>query len=101
MKIKLNEQYQIRGIPLNFVLEEKKVIEKGDKAGTEYFSTVGYYPTLESLLHGIATRHLQTIETEGIELLIQEIKMLCRSVLAKIGLLQDEGEEDVQNIQHS
>jgi len=91
MKIKLNEQYQIRGIPMNFVLEEKKVNKKTDE---EYWETVGYYPTLESLLHGGATRAVQQSELEDVNLLIDAIKTAVRDVLAKIKLLQDEGEED-------
>jgi hypothetical protein len=94
MKIKLNEQYQVRGIPMNFILEEKKINKKTNE---EYWETAGYYANLESLLLGIATHGVQTTETEGIELLIREIKMLCRDVLAKITLLQDEGEGEGKN----
>jgi hypothetical protein len=68
---------------MNFVLEELKTVEKGDKAGETYWNTVGYYPTLESLLRGIAIRHLQTTETEGIQLLIQEIKTVYRALWNK------------------
>ena len=92
MKIKLNEQYQVRGIPMNFVLEEKKIRKDGKDKGMEHWQEIGYYPTLESLLRGIATRHLQTTETEGIELLIQEIKTFADSVKHQIRLLQDEEE---------
>ena len=88
MKIKLNDKYQVTGVPMNFILEEKKIHSEGKEKGVEYFDTVGYYPTLESLLHGIATRHLQTTETEGIELLIQEIKNGVQAITEQIEVLE-------------
>jgi hypothetical protein len=88
MKIKLNEQYQVRGIPMNFILEEKKIRKEGKNIGEEYWQEIGYYPTLESLLRGIATRHLQTTETNGIELLISEIKTFTKSVKEQIEVLE-------------
>lgn len=88
MKIKLNEQYQVRGIPMNFILEEKKIRKEGKNIGEEYWQEIGYYPTLESLLRGIATRHLQTTETEEIELLIQEIKNGVQAITEQIEVLE-------------
>jgi len=87
MKIKLNDKYQVTGVPLNFVLEEKKVHSEGKEKGVEYFDTVGYYPSLETLLRGMATHGLQTTETEGVELLIQEIKNGVRTITNEIKAL--------------
>ena len=94
MKIKLNDKYRIRGVPMNFVLEENKI---NGKTGESHFEVVGYYPTLESLLNGVATRTVQASECENVNLLIQEIKTAVRDVMAKIELLQEEGEAEDEN----
>lgn len=88
MLIKLNDKYRIRGIPMNFVLEEKKIRQGGKNKGEEYWQESGYYPTLKSLLRGIATRHVQTTETEGIQLLIQEIKNGVQAIKQQIEVLE-------------
>lgn len=87
MKIKLNDKYQITGVPLNFVLEEKKVHSEGKEKGVEYFDTIGYYPSLETLLRGLATHSIQQSNCEDVKLLIQEIKTLTRSVTDEIKAL--------------
>ncbi len=89
MIIMLNDMYRVRGIPMNFVLEERKTRLKGENAGTEYWSESGYFPDLEMLLIEIATRHLQATETEGIELLIKEIKDGALAIAEQIRLLGD------------
>jgi hypothetical protein len=88
MLIQLNDKFRVTGVPMDFVLEEKKIHVEGKEKGIEYWDTAGYYPTLESLLRGLATRHLQTTETEGIQLLVQEIKNGVRTITAQIKLLE-------------
>jgi hypothetical protein len=92
MKIKLNDKYQITGIPMNFALEEKKVYDKGDKAGQEYWVNSGYYPDLESLLSGLLRRHVLASECEDVILLIQEIKIATQTIMEQIKLLERGGE---------
>jgi hypothetical protein len=90
MLIKLNDKYQVSGIPMNFALEEKKVYDKGDKAGQEYWVNSGYYPDLESLLSGLLRRHVLASECEDVILLIQEIRVSTRAIMAQITILEQD-----------
>jgi flagellar basal body-associated protein FliL len=91
MIIQLNDQYRLTSIPLNVVLEERKVILKGDKAGKEYYSTVGYYPNIEEALTAIFRKQIETSEVEGIQLLIQEIKTAVKTIMEQMRVLEVEG----------
>jgi hypothetical protein len=92
MKIQLNDKFRIVGVPMNFVLEEKKtIIRKGEKFGTEYWDVAGYYSNFESLLAGLLRRGVQESECEDVNLLIQEVKDGVRAIVAQIKLLEGEG----------
>lgn len=91
MLIQLNEQYRVRGVAMNFVLEEKKV--RGDKsknAGEEYWEEIGFYPSLDALLRGMFKRHLQASECVGVIEVIQEINKAVATIQAQMRSLQDE-----------
>ena len=94
MKIKLNDKFQVVGIPMNFVLEEKKI---NLKTGEEYWQTAGYYPTLEILLHGLFRRGLQESETEGVQNIIQELIFGVQAIMIKIELLQEDSKAEVES----
>lgn len=85
MKIKLNDKFQITGIPMNFVLEEKKINKKTQE---EYWDTVGYYPNFESLLSGMLRHGVQASECEDVKLLIQEVKDGVRAIMEQIEVLE-------------
>ena len=87
MKIKLNDKYQVTGVPMNFILEEKKIHSEGKEKGVEYFDTIGYYPSLETLLRGLATHSIQQSNCEDVKLLIQEIKNGVRTITEQIKAL--------------
>jgi hypothetical protein len=92
MLIQLNENLRVTGIPMNFVLEEKKVrSDKSDNAGEEYWSVAGYYPDLESLLRRMLQRAVEQSECEGIQNIINEINLSTTAIVAQIRLLECEG----------
>lgn len=88
MKIRLNDKYQITGIPMNFALEEKKIYGEGDKKGQEYWTTAGYYPSFESLLSGLFKHGIQASEYEDVKLLILEVKNGVRAIMEQIAILE-------------
>jgi hypothetical protein len=79
----------ITGIPMNFVLNEKKVYDKGEKAGQEYWTVAGYYSNFESLLSGLFKRGIQESECEDVNLLIQEVKNGAQAIATQIKILSD------------
>ena len=92
MIIQLNDKLKVSGIPMNFVLEEKKIKGKESKnAGEEYWDTAGYYPDLESLICRLLQRGVEQSECEGIKNIINEIKMSVRAITEQIKLLECEG----------
>ena len=89
MLIQLNDKFRVTGIPMNFVLEEKKVVAKeGDNFGKEYWDTAGYYSNLESLVAGLLRRGVRESECENVNLLIQEIKDGVELIMTQIKLLE-------------
>ena len=63
MKVKIGEDWRIDSEPMNFVLKSKKVYEKGDFKGQEYFATEGYYNNFTSAVEAIS--NLMLIESEA------------------------------------
>ncbi len=87
MLIRLNERFKITGIPMNFVLEEKKTYDRGEKVGQEYWTIAGYYPDFETLLTGLFRDGIQQSEREDMELLVQEVKNGVRAIVEQIKVL--------------
>lgn len=91
MLIQLNERQRITGIPMNFVLEELKVKGKESKnAGEEYWDTAGYYSNLKDLLYRLLERGVEQSECEGVQNIINEIKMSTQAISDQIKLLECE-----------
>jgi hypothetical protein len=88
--IQLSDKYRITSIPMNFVLSERKVVEKGDNAGQEVWKEVGYYPSLEALLRGMFKRRLQASECVGVIEIIDEIKTAVNCLSKAIAIVQEE-----------
>lgn len=93
MIINLNDQYRITTDALNYVLEEKKIINKGDKVGESYWTNVGYYPSLEGTVSAILKKGIQTTEVEGVQNIINEIKMATRELTERITIEQEAANE--------
>jgi hypothetical protein len=94
MKIQLNENYRITSMPLNFILEERKVKQEGKQAGEEYWKTIGYYGNLDQLLFKLFNLRLQESNVEGIQNIIEEIKTAVIDIKQQIKLLENEANKE-------
>ena len=50
MKIKIDDKHQIISDPMQYILQEKKIVKEGDNKGDEYWVTLGYHGTIEGAL---------------------------------------------------
>ena len=76
MIIQLNDQYRLNSDPLNVVLEEKTIAEKGKNAGQEVWKTLGYYPSLQSAVKGCLNRDIMARDLRGVTEVIDHMEEL-------------------------
>jgi hypothetical protein len=88
MLIQLNENTRITTIPANFILEQRREIKEGVHKGEFTWDTIGYYGNLEQLLSGMLRKGLQASECEGIQNIINEIKMAVKTIEEEIKILK-------------
>ena len=84
--IKLNDDYALSADDLNILLHERKVNQKeGTKnCGKEYYSVVGYYSSVESVLKALVNKRIQLGIAEQTTL-----ESLVNSVETYVSLLHD------------
>jgi hypothetical protein len=87
LKLQINENFRVTGIPNNYVLEERKT---NKKTGEEYWDGGKYYGNLEQLFTALLNRQLLDSETEGVKALIDEIRVSVAVILEQIRILQGE-----------
>ena len=75
--IKLNEDYGIGADDLNIILYERKMnkTETSNNYGKEYYSPIGYYGNIESLLKNLVNKRimLEVSENTTLEALVNSI----------------------------
>ena len=84
--IQLNEDYALSADSMNIILYQRKVNQKeGSKNyGKEYYSVIGYYPSVESLLKALINKQIQLSISEQTTL-----ESLVNSVETYVSLLHD------------
>lgn len=84
--IKLNEDYGISADDFNVTLHQRQVNKKEDSKnfGKEYYSTIGYYSSVEALLKGLINKQIQLSMSEQTTL-----ESLINSVETYVSLLHD------------
>ena len=84
--IQLNEDYALSADDMNILLHQRKVNQKeGTKNyGKEYYSVVGYYSSVESVLKALANKQIQLSISEQTTL-----ESLVNSVETYVSLLHD------------
>jgi hypothetical protein len=89
MLIQLNEDLRVTAIPMNFVLEERKI---NKKTGVGYWSVAGYYANMEQVLNSLLNRRVQESECEGVRDIITEIRYNTSVILEQMKIRQEQGE---------
>ena len=84
--IQLNEDYALSADDMNILLHQRKVNQKeGTKNyGKEYYSVVGYYSSVESVLKALVNKQIQLSISEQTTL-----ESLVNSVETYVSLLHD------------
>ena len=87
MKIQINERYLINSDAEQFILYEKKKVEKKDSKnyGEEKLINIGYFGTLENALNFWIGREIRTSDVEGIPEVIKLLKELRNQVKDVLG----------------
>ena len=85
--IQLNEDYALSADSMNIILHQRKVNQKeGTKGyGVEYYSVIGYYTSVDSLLKALINKQIQLSISEQTTL-----ESLVNSVETYVSLLHDD-----------
>jgi uncharacterized protein (DUF927 family) len=85
--IKLSEDYGIGSDEFNIILYQRKVNQREDTKnfGKEYYSVIGYYSSVESLLKGLINKQIQINLAEQTTL-----ESLVNSVETYVNLLKND-----------
>ncbi len=60
IRIEVGDKWVVTSDQYQFILNEKKVVKSGKKAGEEWLDTIGYYPKINQLISGLIHHHIQT-----------------------------------------
>lgn len=74
--IEIGDKWVITSDQYQFILNEKKVVKSGNKAGEEWLDTIGYYPKIEQLISGLIHHQIQQSTISSIEEMGAEIKRI-------------------------
>ena len=93
--IQLNEDYALSADSMNIILHQRKVNQKeGTKGyGDEYYSVIGYYSSVESVLKALVNKRIQLGIAEQTTL-----ESLVNSVETYVSLLHDEVVKGVKSL---
>ena len=76
IRIEIGDKWVITSDQFQFILNEKKVVKSGKKAGEEWLDTIGYYPKVNQLISGLIHHHIQQSAITSIEEMAAEIKRI-------------------------
>lgn len=88
IRIEVGDKWVITSDQYQFILNEKKVVKSGNKAGEEWLDTIGYYPKINQLVSGLIHHHIHgspntTINAMAVE--IERIGQLCLTAIKGAG----------------
>ncbi|HGF8674935.1 TPA: DUF5405 family protein [Salmonella enterica subsp. enterica] len=74
IRIEIGDKWVITNDQYQFILNEKKVVKSGKKAGEEWIDTIGYYPKINQLISGLIHHHIQTTTVTSLVEMAAEIE---------------------------
>ncbi|ENT6120843.1 Uncharacterised protein [Klebsiella pneumoniae] len=74
IRIEIGDKWVITSDQYQFILNEKKVVKSGKKAGEEWLDTIGYYPKVNQLISGLIHHHIQTAAINSLVEMAAEIE---------------------------
>ncbi|EJO6653101.1 DUF5405 family protein [Salmonella enterica] len=79
IRIEIGDKWVITSDQYQFILNEKKVVKSGKKAGEEWLDTVdtvGYYPKINQLISGLIHHHIQQSSITTLDAMAAEIERI-------------------------
>ncbi|EAS2002554.1 hypothetical protein A7K78_10970 [Salmonella enterica] len=76
IRIEIGDKWVITSDQYQFILNEKKVVKTGNKAGEEWLSTIGYYPKINQLISGLIHHHIQHSSITALDAMAAEIERI-------------------------
>lgn len=76
LRIPVGKDWVITSDAHQFILNQKKLVKTGNKAGEEWLDAVGYYPTVTQLVSGLVHHHVRNSTVTSIASLAVEIELI-------------------------
>lgn len=84
IRIEVGDKWVITSDQYQFILNEKKVVKSGNKAGEEWLDTIGYYPKINQLISGLMHHHIHVSDITAIDVMAEEIERVGQQCIAAI-----------------
>lgn len=84
IRIEVGDKWVITSDQYQFILNEKKVVKSGNKAGEEWLDTIGYYPKINQLISGLIHHQIHGSDITAIDAMAEEIKLVGQLCIAAI-----------------
>ena len=84
IRIEVGDKWVITSDQYQFILNEKKVVKSGNKAGEEWLDTIGYYPKINQLISGLIHHQIHGSDITAIDAMAEEIKQVGQLCIAAI-----------------
>ena len=85
IRIEVGDKWVITSDQYQFILNEKKVVKSGKKAGEEWLDTIGYYPKVNQLISGLIHHHIQNSEINSLKGMADEIERIGHLCISAFG----------------
>ncbi|EDE2460548.1 hypothetical protein GBF48_11400 [Salmonella enterica subsp. enterica] len=85
IRIEVGNKWVITSDQYQFILNEKKVVKSGNKAGEEWLDTIGYYPKINQLISGLIHHQIQNSEIKSIKAMSDEIERIGKLCISAFG----------------
>ncbi|MBV6694450.1 DUF5405 family protein [Serratia quinivorans] len=85
LRIPIGKDWVVTSDAHQFILNQKKLVKTGGKAGAEWLDAVGYYPTVSQLVSGLVHHHVRdsaVTSIAGLAADIGRIGELCQEAFS-------------------
>ncbi|UZX57036.1 DUF5405 family protein [Yersinia ruckeri] len=76
VRIPIGKEWVVTADNYQFILNQKKVAKSGARAGEDWLDPIGYYPTVNQLVTGLAHHHIRNSTVTSIAGLVAEIERI-------------------------
>lgn len=80
MRLQINKIWYITSDERQYLLQETKTTETGDKIGSTYEHTFGYYGSISSALKAWSDMELRASDADGIDAIMDKINDIASTI---------------------